>query len=66
MKFYMQVLIALGLGLKRNWHIFAGLLLGILVGILIPDMKHYNELYKILEFVGEGFISIIQMVVLKM
>lgn len=33
MKFHMQVLIALGLGLKRNWHIFAGLVLGVLVGI---------------------------------
>ena len=29
MKLYMQVLIALGLGLKRNWHIFAGLILGV-------------------------------------
>ena len=33
MKLYMQVLIALGLGLKRNWHIFAGLVFGIFAGI---------------------------------
>ena len=33
MKLYMQVLIALGLGLKRNWHIFAGLVLGVFAGI---------------------------------
>ena len=35
MKLHMQILIALGLGIKRNWHIFFGIIAGILVGIFL-------------------------------
>ena len=65
MKFYMQVLIALGLGLKRNWHIFAGLVLGVIVGIWL-----HNEpspiLMTTLTFIGQVFIRLIQMVVIPL
>lgn len=65
MKFYLQVLIALGLGLKRNWHIFAGLVLGVLVGIWL----HHNPnllLMNTLTFVGQVFIRLIQMIVIPL
>ena len=65
MKFYMQVLIALGLGLKRNWHIFAGLVLGVLVGIWL----HQNPnpiLLSTLTFIGQVFIRLIQMIVIPL
>ena len=34
-KIQMQILIALGLGIKRNWHIFFGIIAGIIVGVLL-------------------------------
>ena len=65
MGLHMQVIIALLLGLKRNGHIFIGLLLGIIVGWQMPQAD-FPQLYKVLHFVGEGFINIIQMVVLPL
>ena len=71
MKFHMQVLIALGLGLKRNWHIFAGLILGALLGIWMyhhPNIILFNNLtlYDLLDFIGKAFIRLIQMVVIPL
>ena len=39
MKVHMQVLIALGLGLKRNWHVFFGLVAGVIVNVEIKQKK---------------------------
>ena len=65
MKFHMQVLIALGLGLKRNWHIFAGLILGVIAGIWLNHEP--NQLVtNTLVFVGQVFIRLIQMVVIPL
>lgn len=65
MKLHMQILIALGLGLKRNWHIFFGLIAGIIVGIFLHG--HDNILIsKILVFIGQVFIRLIQMVVIPL
>ena len=61
----MQILIALGLGIKRNWHIFFGIIAGILVGIYLHG--HYNTLIaNLLTFVGQVFIRLIQMVVIPL
>ena len=65
MGLHMQVIIALLLGLKRNGHIFIGLLLGVIIGWQMPQAD-FPQLYKVLNFVGEGFINIIQMVVLPL
>ena len=63
MKLHMQILIALGLGIKRNGHIFLGILGGIIVGILLH--QHPNVLAaNILTFIGQVFIRLIQMVVI--
>ena len=65
MKVHMQILIALGLGIKRNWHIFFGIIAGILVGIYLHG--HYNTLIaNLLTFVGQVFIRLIQMVVIPL
>ena len=59
MKLHMQILIALGLALKRNWHIFFGIIAGVLVGIFL--YSHPNVLVSnILTFVGQLFIRLIQ------
>ena len=65
MKFHMQVLIALGLGLKRNWHIFAGLVLGVLVGIWLHNEPN-QIVMTTLTFIGQVFIRLIQMVVIPL
>ncbi len=65
MKLHMQILIALGLGIKRNWHIFFGIIAGILVGVFLHS--HPNMLVaNILTFIGQVFIRLIQMVVIPL
>jgi len=65
MKLHMQILIALGLGLKRNWHIFFGLIAGVIVGIFLHG--HNSVLLTtILTFIGQVFIRLIQMVVIPL
>ena len=65
MKLHMQILIALGLGIKRNWHIFFGIIAGILVGIFLHD--HPNAMVdNVLNFIGQVFIRLIQMVVIPL
>ena len=65
MKLHMQILIALGLGLKRNWHIFFGIIAGIFVGVFLHN--HPNMLVdNVLTFIGQVFIRLIQMVVIPL
>lgn len=75
MKFHWQVLVALGLGAKRNWHIFFALFAGILVGVLlgwkIPieqgvEPQNSHIIYQILYVVGEIFIRLIEMIVIPL
>lgn len=65
MGIHMQILIAILLGIKRNWHIFFGLIAGIIVGILFPA-ANYPMAHKILDIIGQSFINIIQMVVIPL
>ncbi len=65
MKLHMQILIALGLGIKRNWHIFFGIILGILVGIFLHSHE-YPLVSTLLTFIGQVFIRLIQMVVIPL
>ena len=65
MKLHMQVLIALGLGFKRNWHIFFGLIAGVIVGVFMHT--HQNTIaLNFLTFIGQLFIRMIQMVVIPL
>ncbi len=65
MKLHMQILIALGLGLKRNWHIFFGIIAGVFVGILLHNYPN-DVVGNILIFIGQVFIRLIQMVVIPL
>lgn len=75
MKFHMQILIALGLGIKRNGHIFFGLIAGIILGIFlhkyrVNDIGEINLLVlsviNVLDFIGQLFIRLIQMLVIPL
>lgn len=65
MKLHMQILIALGLGIKRNWHIFFGIILGIIVGIFLHG-RDFVLVSTVLTFIGQVFIRLIQMVVIPL
>ena len=65
MKLHLQILIALGLGIKRNWHIFFGIILGIVVGIFLHGHE-YPLVSTVLTFIGQVFIRLIQMVVIPL
>ena len=65
MKLYMQVLIALGLGFKRNWHIFMGLILGVIAGIFLHKFPN-PYVMTTFTFIGQVFIRLIQMVVIPL
>ena len=65
MKLHMQILIALGLCLKRNWHIFFGLVAGIIVGVFLQGQEN-TFIVNFLTFVGQVFIRLIQMVVIPL
>lgn len=71
----MQILIALGLGIKRNGHIFLGLIAGIILGVVLHKYKvtpdgNVNELVGGIIFglniIGQMFIRLIQMVVIPL
>lgn len=68
MKLHLQTLfVAVGLGIKRNWHIFLAIILGIAFGNHIHSTPaHYDILVRILDVVGQAFIRIIQMVVIPL
>ena len=74
MKLHMQILIALGLGIKRNGHIFFGLIAGIIVGVLLhaqnagtPDATPlFHYIFGALNFIGQAFIRLIQMVIIPL
>ncbi len=65
MKLQSQILVALGLGAKRNWHIFFAIIAGGIVGALFPANTHpvVNEIFT---FAGQVFIRLIQMVVIPL
>jgi len=68
MKFHLQtVLVALGLGFKRNGHIFLAIVLGVILGNYInAHPEKISGLIPVLDIVGQAFIRIIQMVVIPL
>ena len=73
MKIGMKVAIALGLGIKRNAHIFIGLIAGMIVGAVLHtniinnhNPQVTNTIMAILNFIGQAFIRLIQMVVIPL
>ena len=68
MKLHLQTLfVAIGLGIKRNWHIFLAIILGIWFGNIIhSNPAHFKAVVNVLDVVGQAFIRIIQMVVIPL
>jgi Na+/H+-dicarboxylate symporter len=67
MKLHWQILVALGLGIKRNWHIFLALIAGVIFGLILPFQGgEPTTLHKCFYFVGQVFIRLIQMVVIPL
>ena len=68
MKLHLQTLfVAVGLGIKRNWHIFLAIIAGIFLGNYIHENPaRFASFVELLDFVGKAFIRIIQMVVIPL
>jgi len=65
MKLHSQILVALGLGAKRNWHIFFAIIVGIFTGLMLPADQH-PLIHSIFGFVGQIFIRLVQMIVIPL
>lgn len=67
MKLQVQTLfVAIGLGIKRNWHIFLAIIAGIIFGNYIYEHTVPKIVEEILVFTGQAFIRLIQMVVIPL
>jgi len=66
MKVHWQILVALGLGVKRHWHIIFALIAGLVMGLVIQTLDNKEIWINILGFVGQAFIRLIQMVVVPL
>ncbi|MCD7879358.1 MAG: dicarboxylate/amino acid:cation symporter [Candidatus Gastranaerophilales bacterium] len=68
MKLHLQTLfVAIGLGIKRNWHIFLAIIAGILLGNFFHEHSDtWVPFVKFLNIIGQAFIRVIQMVVIPL
>jgi len=67
MKLHWHILVAIGFGIKRNWHIFLALLGGIGIGLLYPfQAGEATVFHEVLLFIGQAFIKLIQMIVVPL
>lgn len=65
MKLHSQILVALGLGAKRNWHIFFAIIMGVVVGLMLPA-DQYPMIQGVFGFIGQVFLRLIQMIVIPL
>lgn len=65
MRFFWLLLLALGLGTKRHWHILVAIALGVILGLLLTDPV-FGPFYSFCEIVGELFIRLISMLVIPL
>jgi proton glutamate symport protein len=65
MKFFWLLLVALGLGTKRHWHILFAIVSGVGLGLLFSDPQ-YAVLHRVFDMVGQVFIRLINMIVLPL
>ncbi len=79
MKLHVQTLfVAIGLGIKRNWHIFLAIIAGVIFGnyifniaggksdVLYTENVRLYHFLNILNIIGQAFIRVIQMVVIPL
>lgn len=71
-KAFWLILVALGLGTKRHWHILVAILLGVLLGISFPYPNMVNQpdqyymIHQFFDVVGQLFIRLITMIVVPL
>jgi proton glutamate symport protein len=71
-KAFWLVLVALGLGTKRHWHILVAIMLGVALGIYLPypnvltEADHYAFIHQFFDVVGQLFIRLITMIVVPL
>ena len=65
MRFFWLLLLALGLGTKRHWHILIAIVLGIILGLNISGPE-YQPLYDLFETIGQIFLRLISMLVIPL
>lgn len=71
-KAFWLILVALGLGTKRHWHILVAILLGVILGIYLPyptlpsEPDSYFFIHQFFNIVGQLFIRLITMVVVPL
>ncbi|MEM0952070.1 MAG: dicarboxylate/amino acid:cation symporter [Cyanobacteria bacterium P01_H01_bin.74] len=71
-KAFWLILVALGLGTKRHWHILVAIILGIVLGVYFPypeltgDFDQFVLIHQLFDFVGQVFIRLITMVVVPL
>lgn len=67
MKLHWQILVALGLGIKRNWHIFLALIGGVVFGLFFPfQAGEATAFHNFFFFIGQVFVRLIQMIVIPL
>jgi proton glutamate symport protein len=64
-RFLWLVLLALGLGTKRHWHILFAIVLGLVLGLAMADPV-YRPIHHLFEFIGQFFLKLITMLVLPL
>ena len=65
MRFFWLLLLALGLGTKRHWHILLAITLGVLLGLFVTPAVN-AAIYPAFEVIGELFIRLITMLVIPL
>jgi proton glutamate symport protein len=65
MKFFWYLLVALGLGTKRHWHILFAIVLGVVAGLVFSG-DQYLPLQGFFQGVGQIFLRLIHMIVLPL
>lgn len=71
-KAFWLILVALGLGTKRHWHILVAILLGVLLGINLPypaiasEPDTYATIHQFFDVVGQLFIRLVTMIVVPL
>ncbi|MEB3245672.1 MAG: dicarboxylate/amino acid:cation symporter [Vampirovibrionales bacterium] len=65
MRLLWLILVALGLGTKRHWHILFAIVLGIVLGIL-GGGEQFAPLHAFFELIGKLFIRLISMLVIPL
>jgi Na+/H+-dicarboxylate symporter len=65
-RFLWLMLLALGLGTKRHWHILFAIILGATLGLVFSNAQDFSVLHAIFKFVGQLFIRLVQMLVIPL